>query len=140
MTIYRDSQSVIHLFNYQIYHERLHFMRDVVEFMDVRIEKTTLEKSLCVYQILAMVRVQKCLKWIGFLFVNKGRWYWELFHDLESNWRIVTIDSKSCSIEDLLKNLAIQFHLFMERRRKLSTKESLVVTLLFRLNDLLLFR
>jgi len=48
--IHCDNQSVIHLANHQIYHERtkhidvkLHFIRDVMEYEKVKVEKVSTE-------------------------------------------------------------------------------------------------
>ena len=53
MSIHCDNQSVIHLVDHQMYHERtkyidviLHFVREIVEVGEVRIKKIASEKNL----------------------------------------------------------------------------------------------
>lgn len=53
MKIHFDSQSVIHLVNHQVYHERiedidfhLHIVRDMIEFKEIVVEKIVLEENM----------------------------------------------------------------------------------------------
>lgn len=75
VTIHCDSQIVIHLVNHHTYHERtkhinvrLHFVRDIVESEDVRIEKMASEENLVDVFIksLPRSRFKHCLKQINF--------------------------------------------------------------------------
>jgi len=80
VTIHCDSQSVIHLVDNQIFHERtkyidiiLHFMRDVVESREVRIGKIVSQENH-VYmftKFLLRSKFKPCLEHINFLFKDK---------------------------------------------------------------------
>jgi len=70
MIVYCDSQSIIHLIDNQIYHVRtkhinikLHFIRHIIEFGEVRIEKITSKKhSIDLFmKSLPRLRFKRCL-------------------------------------------------------------------------------
>jgi len=75
VTIHCDSQSVIHLGNHQIYHEKikhidvkLHFIRDVIEFEKVKVKKVSTEENPVdmFTKSLSSVKFKHCLNLINF--------------------------------------------------------------------------
>ena len=75
VTIHCDSQSVIHLGNHQIYHEKikhidvkLHFIRDVIEFEKVKVKKVSTEENPVdmFTKSLSSVKFKHCLDLINF--------------------------------------------------------------------------
>ena len=75
VTIHCDSQSVIHLANHQMYHERtkyidvkLHFIRDVIESEKVKVEKVSTEENSAdmFTKSLSSVKFKHCLDLINF--------------------------------------------------------------------------
>lgn len=80
MTTHCDSQSTIHLVVHQTYNKRvnpidvrLHFVRDVVESGEVRIEKIVLEENptYVFTSSFPRSRFKHYLEWINFLFHDK---------------------------------------------------------------------
>lgn len=75
ITIYCDSQSAIHLSKHQVYHERskhidvrLHFIRDVIESKEVKVEKIASEENPAdaLTKSLPFGKFKHCLDLIGF--------------------------------------------------------------------------
>ena len=75
VTIHCDSQSVIHLANHQMYHERtkhidvkLHLIRDVIEYEKVKVEKVSTEENSAdmFTKSLSSVKFKHCLDLINF--------------------------------------------------------------------------
>jgi len=53
---------------------RLHFVKDIVEFEEVKIKKINSKESRkCVSKVLPKIRMKWCLELINFLFENKER-------------------------------------------------------------------
>jgi len=74
VTIHCDNQSVIHLANHQIYHERtkhidvkLHFIRDVIESEKVKVETVSTEENPAdmFTKSLSSVKFKRCLDLIN---------------------------------------------------------------------------
>lgn len=77
MTIHYDSQSVLHLVDHQIYHERtkyidvkLYFVRDIVKSREVKIMKLASMKILSVLELLEP-KFKGCFELTYFLLEDK---------------------------------------------------------------------
>jgi len=69
----------------------------------------------------------RCLDFIDFSFKDKGRLCWKFFHDLESKWRIVMIDSKSCVADCLPKSLVRRINFLIKESKRLSIIDIIIV-------------
>jgi len=107
----------------------LTLIRDVDESREVRIEKIASKENPTIIftKSLARLMFKRYLEWINFSFEDKGRWCWELFPDLESRWRIVMIDCKSCSVDNWLESSVRWWHCLMEGERRLFVGHNLAI-------------
>lgn len=76
MKIHCDNQSVIHLENHQVYHEktkhieiRFHFVRDMIESKEIVVEKVASKENMAdvFTKTLPILRFKHCLNLINFV-------------------------------------------------------------------------